>query len=274
MAVGQNHDVASLGEVVNLLRAYKGGELCSCGSRVNECEFWDNVVKIWKEKYHLDDRGVELFERMDRKFSHPRSFLGFLYGAFSVGSKKYNFYVRLLSGLFSVCAEVSGKSMLVDSSKSPTRFLALMNGGSGEVFPIHLVKNPDGILESLGKVYERNVSHGIEKEIIPKSSTRTGLYWVFINLVSEFVLWAKGREFKKIKYEDFVRDPQESLKDIDSRFEYKDPMIPGHLCAGNRMRLEKTITIKDEQRSLKRNRLPAFFVRPVYVFMKRRYGYL
>ena len=107
-----------------------------------------------------------------------------------------------------------------------------------------------------------------------------------VDLAAEMLRWKVGRRnYLRMRYEDFVADPVGSmnrigdmtgldLTSIGRRLEAGDPIYPAHQIAGNRLRMNRSIRLAQEETW--RSKMPAE-TRTVFNGMSgwllRRYGY-
>ncbi len=140
---------------------------------------------------------------------------------------------------------------------------------------------------SLLQPYRRDVAVGLQKEIRPKSPARTAVRWSLVNIATERACRRVGRErFLRLRYEDFVRDPEGALRRIGAMSGVDlaataaalgrgDPVAAEHQMAGNRSRMKGARPLSQD--AAWRLRMPAVqqqTVRRLGGWMLRRYGYL
>ncbi|MCB1037862.1 MAG: sulfotransferase, partial [Acidobacteria bacterium] len=119
--LGDHPEVESVGELANLLRAWSNDEFCACQRRAHKCPFWQEVWQRWEASGEAGPEGYEeLQERYQRLRQLPRLALASL-----LSSKTLEDYRCKTKGLFEAVAAVSGKKVIVDSSKNPGRGLVL-----------------------------------------------------------------------------------------------------------------------------------------------------
>ena len=82
---------------------------------------------------------------------------------------------------------------------------------------IHVVRDGRGVAWSLAKPYKRDVKSGLQREIKPKSVSRTALRWTMVNLGTEYLSRKLDpKKVMRVRYEDFVSDPA----DVDAKNRY------------------------------------------------------
>lgn len=125
LLLGGHSATFGLGEV-NYLHG-RGSPRCSCGVDAHgDCPFWSAVDARLGDEHGLALDGLEVRGSDPERFGdHNRA-------------------------LVAAAAAVSGKRVLVDSSKSPRRLAALVSADI-DVRPIHLVRSPFGVCYSYAR---------------------------------------------------------------------------------------------------------------------------
>jgi hypothetical protein len=164
----------------------------------------------------------------------------------------------LTATLYRSIVEVSGKRIIVDSSKHPARALALSLNDDINLKLIHLVRDGRGVLWSYKKRFDKNEAGGVQSQIEPKPTWQIAIQWMAINLFSELAA-SRVSDGKRIRlrYEDFVASPKLALKrvgeiiDLDMKklgTEVSDGrmMSVGHIIAGNRLRMKGRVRLNPD----------------------------
>ena len=163
----------------NEVEAY--GNECTCGAEtIWDCAFWTRV-----EESMASESGMSLKDLNFRE------------------TEDIDEYRRQNVALFKAVADISGAEVIVDSSKAPQRLHKLMRTGAFDITPVHLIRNPKGM------VY----SH-IKKNITARhfGLKRTSL--LFTKRVIQTRLLLRGMDFPTVRYERFVQAPEEHLRRI------------------------------------------------------------
>lgn len=282
--LGQQRKIFGAGEITTLARhVWKNNEYCSCGSSIQTCVFWRKAIDLWLEGQvatFLSDY-AKLQDRFESMFSISRML------RHTLERGRFEEYSRHTLRLLRTIAAQSDRSLVVDSSKLPGRAAALASIPGLEVYVIHLVRDGRGVAWSLLKSYERDERVGLQKEIKPKPVMRTAFRWASVNLATEFLASSLGQQrFIRVRYEDFTRDPGESLVKIGdmigvdfgqgiAAIQARKPLEPGHQMAGNRLRMSTAIELSPDikWKSQMPDRKQALFTR-LCAWLLRRYGYL
>jgi hypothetical protein len=215
-------DIVSVGEVLKLNRRTKrkrsGREkftLCSCGAPISQCEFWARVDARIRE---ADGRRLDELELQDHQVNDS--------------SRTDN------SVLFKGISHVSGKNVVVDSSKLPQRLAQLMSLDEIDVYPIHLVRDPKGQLASV--IDQWGLFRGIVNYEVVHLHIRRLL---------------KQVPHSVVRYEELVRNPKVTLdailKPLGLRFhprqlDWADQAK--HSVAGNHLRMKTTSELVLDER--------------------------
>ena len=281
--LGNHPDIVSVGELTNLVRdAWINNKLCACGIPGNECNFWSNVRIHWEDSVGL--KNIKKYLNLQSNFERYRRW-PFLKRESALHSNTSIFqeYAEYTYKLFEAIAKVSGKKTIVDSSKNPVRAFALSMIPDIKFRLIHLVRDGRGVAWSLTK--KRGKGKNFRTNCVYASPWLQGLDWVLTNVTSEYVLRRPGIRGIRIKYEDLVNYPFESLKHIGEMIEIKfdnvandllseEKMNIGHIVAGNRIRLDSCLRLRPDfewKHRLEKRRQKIFWL--MAGWLERKYGF-
>jgi hypothetical protein len=256
-------------------------EYCACRSTVGNCPLWKQVVEQWRagEDAKFIPRLRKAQERIEGILSWRR-----LLGAVAAHPTQAQFDEHT-SRLFGILRTVSGRPIIVDSSKLPGRAFALAALPSIELYVIHLVRDGRGVTWSMMKPFKRQVEMGLQKELKPKPLIYTALRWAIVNVAAQLLCFKLGRRRSmRVRYEDFVEDPAKILDRVlgmvgqqgsevaplDAR-----TIFPHHQVAGSRHRMQAVLTI--EQNDQWRGEMPRwkqFAVSLICAPLMLWYGYM
>jgi hypothetical protein len=297
VVLGNHPDIESVGEASNLIRngwisreSLRGIDpsklrvpICTCGKRLDvlyvdtpdeACPFWASVRREWLER--ADGESIESYPRLQNDFELKRRWSR--YGLDPLPRLLYErrrpsaplrSYARLTRTFFESIRAVSGKPVIVDSSKSPARALALGMVPGIDLYVVHLVRDGRGVVTSLRKTFKKDVQAGImwdhEGRPMRKTAVRwivlnltSVVRWIVLNLASEWICTQLGpKRTMRLRYEDFVADPKGALERIGSLIELDlrdvadaassgKPMQAGHNIGGNRTKKSGTITLRPD----------------------------
>ncbi len=264
--------VVAVGEITHLwARGLRDDELCACGRPFSGCPFWTAVGQAafggWDR---LDpDAAVATARAADRHrhlLPDPRA-----------GRRRDRAaYAARLERLFAAVRDVSGATVVVDSSKDPPHGYVLAGMAGIDMRAVHLVRDSRGVAYSWMKSVQRPEARGGEV-MTQMCPARTALMWIDANLLLEGL----GRRVPvvRLRYEDMVARPDhelarvQALAGIDDRL---DGVRAGyHGVAGNPVRFDAAplqLRLDDEWR----RKLPARDRRVVTALtaaLLRRYDY-
>ena len=287
IVLGAHPDVVSVGELSRLPEAVPGGNrFCACGEHGSRCPFWHEILELWTEYLNRDP--MASLAKHQRMFTRPIRFRpippGLTYGEGQPSQELRAFRAELAS-LYRAIAVVSGARVIVDSSKIPARAVALTQIPEIDLRVVHLVRDGRGVAWSLMTPFSKDARAGVRRDIHAKSILRSSWRWRRVNSVSDQVLANAGSRGIRVRYEDFVANPRETLRgiyrlvglDLDDAaeaLEHGEGFAPGHLIAGNRLRMQSAVRLSRDKRW--RREMPR---RSRWLFwavagrVARRYGY-
>ncbi|GAB6187042.1 sulfotransferase [Thermopirellula anaerolimosa] len=269
MLLGAHPSIQGVGELCNVVRSgWIAGQYCSCGRRTPDCDFWQAVREQWRrESGGADPRHYEYllqaFEQ--RRISavrltctlHPERLV--LPARSGVAFRDY---AEQTAALFRAIAAVSGRPIVVDSSKNPARALALLrmdrDFGRVDLRLIHLVRDVRGFAWSARKSFRKDEAKGVQADMAGLPVWKSALVWAFVNVCSDYVRRRHDRRRSLLlKYEDLASRPEAALHAVadvlslpaDPWLEMLNsaaPLRPGHVVAGNRVRMEREIRLRPD----------------------------
>jgi len=161
---------------------------CGCGRPILECPFWSEKVRLMPAE--LSHEGA----RMVRTRRFPSLLMA------SRASRVPMQYRAILSALVGIYREIARETncrVIVDSSKHPANALLLSLAPEIDLHVLHVVRSPRRVVASWSKKKAYLVAQPARKII--------ALWWAD-NLLSE-ALKIKARSYRRVRYEDFVKDP-------------------------------------------------------------------
>ena len=313
LVLGNHPHIESVGEVGNLtLNGWISREslrgigprslrvpICTCGKRLDvlyvdtpeeACPFWSSVRRECVER--TDPESIENYPRLRGYFERtkPRllvqQYLRLLYER-RRRSASFRSYARLTRAFFESIRAVSGKPVIVDSTKSPVRAFALGMTPGIDLYVVHLVRDGRGVIASLRKTFEKDIEAGIMWDHKGRPMWKAIARWIVMNLAAEWVCTQLApKRTMRLRHEDFVADPKGALERIGSLIELDmtdvadaatsgSPMQAGHNVGGNRTKKSEIITLRPDTQEWRTALSPAE-QRLAWVSMgwlMRRYGY-
>lgn len=253
-----NHpDVIGVGELVHLfMEGDDQRENCSCGEPRDTCSVWQSVRERWSERTGISS--ITDHERLMTKFTRVQRLAIPEWHRLRTGNPDPDFAecLRQTQATYQAISEVTGKRVIIESSKNPLRAKLLCLTPGLDVRLVHLVRDVRGVAWSRRKPFAKSKEGGVPQDIRPKPIHLATGYWLFMNFLSEQVRKAfPNQPSTRIHYEDFVSAPEQSLNAIGevagldystvaTRLLAGESMAPGHLYAGNRVRTAGPIRLR------------------------------
>ncbi len=260
---------------------YKLNRFCACGKRDKECDYWLEVERKWLGS--IASNHIKRYVHLQSKFETIRSLWSPNWDQVTSESEEFHEFEDMTVSLFKVISEVSGRSVIVDSSKIPGRAFALSKMKGIDLSMIHLVR---GGLRYLESSLKRGRKLSLDDKNLLYKTFRLGVRWSTTNYSAERAIKLSDVKNARIRYEDLVSNPLESfskiekalaidLGDIKTHVKNETPISFQHMASGSRYRkqgakpLIKEYASTDEMdTSLK----IAFYTGAA--FLSRKYGYL
>ena len=255
--LGNHPGLVSVGELTHLPGGgWLHGEFCACGEKGNACSFWSDVRRQWSGQTGNDDvqRYVALstrfecstgcFPRLARERRHPTS--------------EFREYADQTRALLAAIRTVSGRPVIVDSSKWPSRAFCLSLMPGVDLRVVHLVRDGRGVAWSQMKPKKVDPKAGVQAARKPLPAWRSTDLWLRCNLRA----WLVCRRLPaatvgRVRYEDYIVDPQRVLAGIGRLVELDlsglgralargELMQVGHAIAGNRLRMAGSVRLRPD----------------------------
>jgi hypothetical protein len=210
--LGEMPGFVNVGELIDMSRRpAQQSERCGCGRRVSECPFWiavgERAFGGWATGCLAEGRHLQRLVARQRHI--PRLLATRTAGRhFQADVAAYGAWY---AGLYRAIAAESGAACVVDASKWPVQALALARGGI-DVRVIHLVRDVRGVAHSLSKQQVARPHALTETEFMWRNRpSGAAARWVTCQMQAEF-LRGCGLPFAQVRYEDFVRRPQQVIE--------------------------------------------------------------
>lgn len=196
--------VFALGEFHTFWRMNHKDLVCSCGSSVPRCPFWNEVIATARVGHkelnalrHGEDTIVRTKYLVKTRFSLPRI----------AADPAVRSFIEQQRVLFEAISKVSGCNTLVDSSKSAPR--AWIMGTMPEVSILHLYRNAtDTIVSWRLPKWDKGLNAPMRKMSIQKAAFE---WWRIEDFGRRL---GRCHPVCRINYEDFVASPAEVLNNI------------------------------------------------------------
>jgi hypothetical protein len=251
-----SEDAIYVGEIRDFwTKGFGKNEQCSCGKSFNDCKFWQEVTHEYIKSFPSDD--IEIISKDLSELEKTNNY--FKLRKYIKNNNDNHFgqlvdiYLKHTEKLYECISKVSGKSIIVDSSRLPGRLLALSLSTKIEIFPIYIIRDPRGVINSLIKKDFRNFGE------IRNSTFKHILTWNVKNLLSlDSVKILNSKDTLYLGYKNFTKKPAQVLEKIKKilnctlNYEEENGKVslylePGHVFTGNRSRHDTgKITITED----------------------------
>jgi hypothetical protein len=248
--IGSHPLVCGVGELSHFVRSgWLQGEYCACGERGDACPFWTEVCREWSRR--IAPMEITAYPPLQETFesfsSWPRLLLERMWR-----SSRFRVYGHLSASLFDAIRAVSGRPIVVDSSKAPMRAYALAMTGALDLRLVHLVRDPRGVAWSMLNPHPQNGRVGMRT----RSAVSTAVRWLLVNFQSFRTARRLPREHTTtVRYEEVATDPKAFLGQIGemtgldfgavaSAVGGGMPIAIGHATAGNPLRMRRSFELR------------------------------
>ena len=250
--------VIYVGEIRDFwVKGIRNDEKCSCGEKFSSCSFWQAVKNEYINSFPSENietitRELERFERWTNYFKLKKYLK-------NKDDKSYRLflenYLKHTEKLYEIISKVSGRNIIVDSSRLAVRLQALSLSDRLDLYPIYVIRDPRGVVNSLFKKEIRD--YGKRRN----NSLKHVLKWVVKNFLTLNAM-KNIKVSKKIYlgYTYFTKNSVNVLefleKILNCKVDYviKDGKVslnlkPGHVFTGNRSRFDSgKVTISEDEK--------------------------
>jgi Sulfotransferase family len=257
-AIGTRPGFCSMGELQFIWqRSFGENQLCGCGRPFRECAFWGEVSQraFGVKPVELD---VEHASRLKAAVDTKRRLPWLLVGGPASARAALRAYGELIERLYRSILEVSGASVIVDSSKDPRHGLVLARLPFVELHVVHLVRDPRAVAFSWGRTRRRPEIHWKAQDMTTQTVRASAARWTTHNTVAE-LLCASADSHCRVRYEDSgatlerVLAPYGQMPGAQPAHNGLAQLMlePSHSVAGNPMRFKHgklAVKLDDEWR--------------------------
>lgn len=223
--LGVHPDAEPVSEFAKWSTRYSPDKRCACGCTMKDCDFWQQVKRNWYSE--MGEHALERYVKLQSMFERiPSIWRNQLLGK-PRPADRFSEYAEYTRALLDSIFKVSGRGIIVDSSKKPARLLALSRIPGLELSVIQLTRSAPEYLES---------SLRRRKRITPSDPAallkafRLGLTWSITNLACDFARSASGVSALRVRYDALVHNPQSTLDAIGAAIKLDVSSIQAHVA--------------------------------------------
>ena len=243
--LGQVDGVFNAGEIRYLWeRGMLENRLCGCGRHFADCPFWQGVLREAIDSSTPDARAMNALQS---RLTRVRRLPSLALGRDLRGSAEFDRYRSVLARVYRAIQHAAGSRVIIDSSKLPSygRLLGLMP--EIDLYVVQLVRDPRAAATSWARLKEQP-DRGVAGVMERMSPLRSALLWDLWNSTSKPFLRPASSRYMRLRYEDFVAQPRESVRQVvemlgmpNVELPFTDASTvmlgPNHTVAGNPDRL-------------------------------------
>ena len=206
--LGEIDGFFSVGELYHLWgRGLVQNRRCGCGVPPRQCETWQAVLT--RAFGHGEAPDAERLHRLALTCTRTRHLLAHVRRRCEAPAE----YREALARLYRAIRDVTGCRVVVDSTKHPAYASVLGNVPGVDLRVVHVVRDPRAVAYSwirkkvqLDEARPRYMrSHG---------ALYSAVMWDLLNLTTERLWRRPGAPYLLVRYEDFVRNPRESIERV------------------------------------------------------------
>jgi hypothetical protein len=188
----------------------KTTDACACGVPIEECEIWGDVIT--ETRLDVSDHN-EISEESRAFFQRSRfSSLNEILRPGKAIRPTADFSSKIVQLYRSLCQK-TGNDIIVDTSKTPALALILSQIDEIDLRVIHLVRDSRGVAFSWTKKITRTDVGSKQVKMRRVHPVISALHWDLSQYIVPRIR-VRGRPVLRVRYEDLVSAPSESLTEI------------------------------------------------------------
>ncbi len=186
--------------------------LCGCGAPFDECEVWGSVLKrAFGGIGGVDAREMVRLQSLGTRTRHVPLML--CARGRRVLASRLGKYMARLEKLYRAVQESTGSRVIVDSSKMPSYGYTLGMTPGIDLYVVHLVRDPRAAAYSWSlKKPQPDTDKRLYMHRV--GAVKSSLLWDTWNVSAEALWGGSSGRYMRLRYEDFVEQPQRAVKDI------------------------------------------------------------
>ena len=211
--LGSTPGVFAAGEVRFLWeRGLIEGRRCGCGEPLHRCPVWGPVVeKAFGSPPDIDPAALVAEDASVMRTRH----LPWMLAARVTGDRLMSRLHALpdaLTAVYRAVQEVTGASLIVDTSKPPSFGYVLQHLDGIDLRVLHVVRDPRAVAYSWTRT-KALTDGGARTEMLRLSPTQSALQWDLWNGAAGW-LWGRSDRYLRLRYEDLADHPRAAFEQI------------------------------------------------------------
>jgi hypothetical protein len=211
--LGQLDGFFSVGELCNLWdRGLLAHRKCGCGVPVDQCPTWRGILATGFGR-QLDQADASRMIALRRGWVRVRHIPKVLATRWRRPAAHSDELLEVLGRLYRAVQEHTGCRVIVDSSKAPLYAELLARIPGIDLRVVHLVRDPRATAYS----WLRNKQlpdFGDARQMQRLPPLKSSGLWTLWQTMSELLVGRPRDRYLRLRYEDFVRDPQTAVRQV------------------------------------------------------------
>jgi len=211
--LGQLDGYVSVGELKYIWdRGFLRNKLCGCGVPFRECEFWTTISEHPPSIINKYDP-YQLFQLGESfRVQHLPSTV-IPYNRKKLFSRLAT-YMEAVENTYQAIQSVTGSRIIVDSSKNPAYGYLLSHMSSIDLHILHVIRDSRAVAYSWSKKKLFQPGTTNPYYMPQKGPLICALQWNVRNAFIELWFQRSGKNYRQLRYEDFVKAPCQTVESI------------------------------------------------------------
>jgi Sulfotransferase family len=210
--LGQLDGFFSAGELENIWqRGVLADRRCGCGLPFSRCPIWTAILR--RAYGGLDGVDAPRMVALSRKYTGLKQVLPALAHGTPAADPDTSMYRETLQRLYQAAQQETGCRVIVDSSKAPLYAKQLSTLPGIDLYLVHLVRDPRATAHSFQR-QKKLPDFGDERLMQRQPPHVSSRRWTWVATATEILWRGNPDRYLRVRYEDFVREPQATVRRI------------------------------------------------------------
>jgi len=257
MLLGQIDGFCSTGELRFIWdRGIRQNQLCSCEKPFKKCDFWTETIQ---EAFGgIQNIDYEKFARLRKPSEQDHRLSSWSLRKDSIVlTAPYQDYFEAYQRLYQAILKISGREIIVDSSKNIVHAFNLASVPGIELYTVHLARDSRAVAYSWQRKKVRPEIYWEQRFMGQRGLLKSASRWNRFNVLAH-KLRVISKGYTLLKYEDLASNPKGSLlkllddlnlptTDLNFLKGNKASLKTNHMVSGNPMRfMQKEVEIRPD----------------------------